>query len=163
MPIPNTEFVVSNTTFSQGYGISIKLLPGTFDVQAHELTDEDYVTLHGLGSSAKDNNTADVYLKLKSDQASLVIKGIGLAFEGATQVIDDYINAKTKIQGFRSLSNILAQHEFHFLFRDRGILPKAGAEFNKISHNPDQSTLSVQVSAFNPTNQYLTDSTLQPH
>ncbi|KAI8691398.1 hypothetical protein NCS56_00132400 [Fusarium sp. Ph1] len=92
------RFVVSNATVSQAYGISIKFLPGTFDVQAHELTDEDYVTLHGLGSSAKDNNTADVYLKLKSDQASLVVEGIGLAFEGATQVIDDYINASAKIQ-----------------------------------------------------------------
>ncbi|KAL6358491.1 hypothetical protein LRP88_08676 [Fusarium phalaenopsidis] len=102
-------FFANQCRFSQAYGISIKFLPGTFDVQAHELTDEDYVTLHGLGSSAKDNNTADVYLKLKSDQASLVVEGIGLAFEGATQVIDDYINASAKIQGFRSFGDILSQ------------------------------------------------------
>lgn len=73
------------------------LLPGMFDVQAHELTNKDYVTLHGLGSSTKDNNTADVYLKLMSGRASLVVKGIGLAFEGTMHVIDNYINANTKI------------------------------------------------------------------
>jgi hypothetical protein len=64
---------------SQAHAISIKFLPGAFDVQAHELTDEDYVTLHGSGSSAKDNNTAVVHLKLKSDQAYPVLEGIGLA------------------------------------------------------------------------------------
>ncbi|KAI8719280.1 hypothetical protein NCS52_00708500 [Fusarium sp. LHS14.1] len=54
-----------------------------------------------------------------------VIDGVGLPFPGATQLIDSYVNLDTKIQGFRPPSDILAQHEFHFLFHDRGILPKA--------------------------------------
>ncbi|KAM0440830.1 hypothetical protein ACHAPT_000131 [Fusarium lateritium] len=116
---------------SPNYVVSIRFFPGTFDIQGHELSDSDYLTLLGSGSSAQDNKMAVVHVTLKPHEAPPAVDGIGLPFEGPTRMINDYINADTKIQGFRSLHEILSQNEFYLLFPDRHVLPRANAGFKE--------------------------------
>ncbi|KAF4982633.1 hypothetical protein FZEAL_1782 [Fusarium zealandicum] len=108
--------------------VDIKFFPGTFTVSGRELSDTEYGAL--FGADVAENKMSVVHLTLIPGSTP-VIEGLGLPFVGATPEIDGYVNSEEKIQGFRSLSDIATQTEFSFIFRDRGILPKAAAGFEK--------------------------------
>ena len=110
--------------------ITLRFLAGTFEVLGEKMSDDQFRKLPAADPPRDENKMFIVRLKLRAG-CKAIVDGLGTAFIGDTDEVDGYINAGTKIQGFRALHDILSQDTFHLLFRDHGLGPKVEKQFEK--------------------------------
>jgi hypothetical protein len=106
--------------------VTVRFFPGTFTVKAEPLADDVFTVLQP--TMPIENRMCLVHLTMVDDQKPSV-DGLGLPFRGETPEIDSYINLGAKIQGFRTLREILNQTSFCFLFKDSHIMARAKEQF----------------------------------
>ncbi|OIW27745.1 hypothetical protein CONLIGDRAFT_716169 [Coniochaeta ligniaria NRRL 30616] len=92
----------------------LQFRPGSFNAWTEELSDEQ---LRRLPSSVVEWYRPMVLRLDLHDGEKAALACASMPFDGATAEIDNYVNAGAKINGFRSLRDILRQDEFNILVR----------------------------------------------
>lgn len=106
----------------------IRFRAGTFTVSGESISDEVHARLRGSLPEEGDKKMYLLHLKLNEGEKSTV-EGLGFPFVGETQQISNYVNVGTKIEGVRTLREMISQTEFHILLPNNGLEKKVDRQF----------------------------------
>ncbi|KAJ6439573.1 transcription factor SPT20 [Purpureocillium lavendulum] len=120
-------FTVNNGAISKSLSIMVKFMAGSFSVTEHrKLSESEVLQLQGHAGGSEEMALVRLVV---NDVRGRTIIGAGTPFRGYNGTIHGYVNAAGKVQGHKSLREIVHQHEFCFIFRGSSLLSDAKDEF----------------------------------